>query len=196
MPVWPYRYQLSLQDRVRRSVYELLRDQMDMYLIKQALIVSYKNFSRAGEPYPFVSKRELKPRARVVEKEYILHNRFLLLFCEGTIPSSHKKYIRFFDTNKVTKETITEPSVIFKPADPKQSVVPWDVTEALQLWRKREPQEGKPLTDVFTEISEVTEAPLDIVGRAWRSLSRRSAPSPPGIDRDPALALSSIHNLQ
>ena len=61
MPVWPYRYQLSLQDRVRRSVYELLRDQMDMYLIKQALIDSYKNFSRAGEPYPFVSKRELKP---------------------------------------------------------------------------------------------------------------------------------------
>ena len=108
MPVWPYRYQLSLQDRVRRSVYELLRDQMDMYLIKEALIDSYKNFSRAGEPYPFVSKRELKPRARVVEKEYILHNRFLLLFCEGTIPSSYKKYIRFFDTNKVTKETITE----------------------------------------------------------------------------------------
>jgi hypothetical protein len=30
---------------------------MDMYLIKQALIDSYKNFSRAGEPYPFVSKR-------------------------------------------------------------------------------------------------------------------------------------------
>jgi hypothetical protein len=108
MPTWPYRYQLSLQDRVRRSVYELLRDQMDMYLIRHALIDSYMNFSRAGEPYPFVSKRELKPRARVVEKEHILHNRFLLLFCEGTIPSSYKKYIRFFDTNKVTKEGMTE----------------------------------------------------------------------------------------
>jgi hypothetical protein len=108
MPTWPYRYQLSLQDRVRRSVYELLRDQMDMYLIRQALIDSYKNFSRAREPYPFVSKRELKPRARVVEKEHILHNRFLLLFCEGTIPSRYKKYIRFFDTNKVTKDGITE----------------------------------------------------------------------------------------
>ena len=108
MLTWPYRYQLSLQDRVRRSVYELLRDQMDMYLIRHALIDSYMNFSRADEQYPFVSKRELKPRARVVEKERILHNRFLLLFCEGTIPSSYKKYIRFFDTNKVTKEGITE----------------------------------------------------------------------------------------
>ena len=63
MPTWPYRYQLSLQNRLRRSVYEVLRDQMDMVLVKQALIDSYENFQRAREPYPFVSKRELKPRA-------------------------------------------------------------------------------------------------------------------------------------
>jgi len=108
MPTWPYRYHLSLQDRLRRSVYEVLRDQMDVYLIKQALIDSYENFRQAGESYPFVSKRVLKPRARVVEKEYIHHNHFLLLFCEGTIPGRYKKYIRFFDTNKVTKESIDE----------------------------------------------------------------------------------------
>lgn len=108
MPTWPYRYQLSLQDRLRRSVYEVLRDQMDMVLIKQALMDSYENFRRAKEPYPFVSKRELKPRARVVEQEYVHHNHFLVLFCEGTIPGKYKKYIRFFDTNKVTKEGIAE----------------------------------------------------------------------------------------
>ena len=108
MATWPYRYQLSLQDRLRRSVYEVLRDQMDVYLIKQALIDSYENFRQNGKAYPFVSKRELKPRARVIEKEHIRHNRFLVLFCEGTIPSMHKKYVRFFDTNKVTKEGIDE----------------------------------------------------------------------------------------
>jgi len=108
MTTWPYRYQLSLQDRVRRSVYELLRDQMDTYLVKQALVESYENFRLTDEPYPFVTKRELKPRARVVEKENTLHNHFLVLFCEGTIPSTYKKYIRFFDTNKVTKESIAE----------------------------------------------------------------------------------------
>ena len=108
MRSWPYRHHLSMQDRVRRSVYELLRDQMDMYLIKNALVDSYENFSQAGEPYPLVSKRELKPRARVVEKEYLHHNRFLVLFCEGTIPGAYKKYVRFFDTNKVTKEGIAE----------------------------------------------------------------------------------------
>ena len=103
MRSWPYRYHLSLQDRVRRSVYEMLRDQMDTYLLKHALVDSYENFCHAGEEYPFVSKRELKPRARVVEKEFIHHNHFLVLFCEGTIPNAYKKYIRFFDANKVTK---------------------------------------------------------------------------------------------
>jgi hypothetical protein len=108
MPTWPYRYQLSLQDRLRRSVYEVLRDQMDMYLVRCSLIESYNKFCQVGDPYPFVLKRELKPRARVIEREYVHHNRFLVLFCEGTIPSPYKKYIRFFDTNKVSKETIAE----------------------------------------------------------------------------------------
>jgi hypothetical protein len=108
MPTWPFRYELSLQDRLRRSVYEVLRDQMDVYLIKHGLIDSYQNFRQAGEPYPFVPKKDLKPRSRVVEKEYVLHNRFLVIFCESTIPNSFKKYIRFFDSNKATKEAIAE----------------------------------------------------------------------------------------
>jgi len=108
MPVWPYRYQLSLKHRVRRSVYEILRDQMDGYLMRHALVDSYWKFMNAGEPYPFVPKRELKPRAKVIEKEYIHQNHFLVLFCEGMIPGSYKKYIRFFDNNKVTKESVNE----------------------------------------------------------------------------------------
>ena len=108
MPVWPYRYQLSLKHRVRRSVYEILRDQMDGYLMRHALVNSYRKFMKAGEPYPFVPKRELKPRAKVIEKEYIHQNHFLVIFCEGMIPGSYKKYIRFFDNNKVTKESVNE----------------------------------------------------------------------------------------
>jgi hypothetical protein len=81
---------------------------MDMYLLKHALIDSYWNFCEAREDYPFVPKRELKPRARVVEKEHIYHNHFLVIFCEGTIPARYKKHIRFFDSNKVTKEGIAE----------------------------------------------------------------------------------------
>lgn len=108
MPVWPYRYQLSLKHRVRRSVYEVLRDQLDGYLMRHALVGSYNNFMKAGEPYPFVPKRELKPRAKVIEQEYVHQNHFLVIFCEGSIPGPHKKYIRFFDSNKVTKESVNE----------------------------------------------------------------------------------------
>jgi len=108
MPTWPYRHQLSLHDRLRRSVYEVLRDHLDTVLVKQALIASYLKFCAAREPYPFVNKRELKPRARVVEKEYANHNHFLVIYCEGSIPPQFKKYIRFFDGNKVTTDAIGE----------------------------------------------------------------------------------------
>lgn len=103
---WPYRYHLGQKLRLRRSLYEVLRDQLDMDLVKLALIDSYWNFSKAGEAYPYVQKRELKPKARVAEQEYALQNHFFVIFCEGTIPSEHKKYIRFFDSNKMTKEVI------------------------------------------------------------------------------------------
>ena len=64
--------------------------------------------SPGGEPYPFVEKRGLKSRARVNQRELSKQDSFLVIFCEGTIPSEHSKYIRFFDTNKLTKEAINE----------------------------------------------------------------------------------------
>ncbi len=105
---WPYRYHLSTRMKLRRSLYEVLRDQLDCKLIKLALVDSYKSFLEDGVEYPFVAKRELKPRARVAEKEFSNHNHFFIIFCEGTIPSIHKKYIRFFDNNKLTKESIEQ----------------------------------------------------------------------------------------
>ncbi|MBU1149485.1 MAG: hypothetical protein KJ800_00865 [Proteobacteria bacterium] len=106
MAIWPYRHHLSIKERLRRSLYDVLRDQLDMMLIKNALIDSYKNFKNAKVEYPFVQKRDLKPRAKVTEPEYTLQNHFLVLFCAGAIPGKYRKYIRFFDSNKVTKESI------------------------------------------------------------------------------------------
>jgi hypothetical protein len=108
MANWLQRYQLSVEDRLRRSIYQVLRDRLDSRLIRYALIDSYRNFRRAGGAYPYVQKKELKPRARTWAKEYLNQNLFLVLFCEGTIPDEYKKYVRFFNSNKVTKENIQQ----------------------------------------------------------------------------------------
>ena len=106
MTYWNFREQLSRQDKLRRSVYESLRDELDQYLVEYGLVKSYQNFVDEGLAYPFVEKRELKPRARIPDVEYENHNHFLVIFMEDFVPNAYKKYIRFFDDNKVTKESI------------------------------------------------------------------------------------------
>ena len=108
MAFWSVREELSQANRLRRSYYELLRDELDQQLIQHALIDSYTNFRNRKVKYPFVEKRELKPRARIPDLEYECQNVFLVIFVEDTIPSENKKYIRFFDVNKTTKANLLQ----------------------------------------------------------------------------------------
>jgi len=103
---WRVREELSQANRLRRSYYELLRDDLDQLLLRYSLVDSFNNFNVKNEPYPFVEKRELKPRARIPDIEYKHHNTFLVIFVEKDIPAMHKKYIRFFDVNKTTKSNL------------------------------------------------------------------------------------------
>ncbi|MFC1815586.1 hypothetical protein ACFL0M_06480 [Thermodesulfobacteriota bacterium] len=112
MAFWSVREDLSQVNRLRRSYYELLRDELDQFLLQYALIDSYNNFLAQNIPYPFVEKRELKPRARIPGLEYDSQNTFLLIFIEDTIPTAHKKYIRFFDVNKTTKKNLLHPEIL------------------------------------------------------------------------------------
>jgi hypothetical protein len=100
---WSVREELSRVNRLRRSYYELLRDDLDQFMLDYALVASYMRFLSSGIPYPFVEKRELKPRARIPGVEYEHQNTFLVLFVEDTIPAVYKKYIRFFNVNRITK---------------------------------------------------------------------------------------------
>lgn len=106
MAFWSVREELSQINRLRRSYYELLRDDLDQFLLSYALIDSYSKFQSSGAPYPFVEKRELKPRARIPVTEYEHHNTFLVLFVEDTIPATFKKYIRFFNDNRTTQTNL------------------------------------------------------------------------------------------
>ena len=97
---------LSSIEKARRLIYQLVGNELEKYLIKYALLDSYQNFLINNYPYPFVEKRELKPKAKVVEREYEYQNCFLVLFYEGKLMNKHKKYIRFLSDNKLVKENL------------------------------------------------------------------------------------------
>jgi hypothetical protein len=109
---WQYREELSLANKLRRSYYELLRDDLDQFLLQHSLVDSYQVFLARQSPYPFVEKRELKPRARIPDQEYGLHNTFLVIFSEESIPSEHKKYVRFFEENRATKMNLLRSEIV------------------------------------------------------------------------------------
>jgi hypothetical protein len=112
---WSVREELSQFNRLRRSYYELLRDELDQFMVDYALIQSYNRFEERKLPYPFIEKRELKPRARIPGIEYESQKTFLVLFVEDVIPAVHKKYIRFFDVNKPTKTNLLESKALPLP---------------------------------------------------------------------------------
>jgi anaerobic dimethyl sulfoxide reductase subunit B (iron-sulfur subunit) len=84
------------------------------------------------------------------------------------------KYGKQRKIEDMPKETITRPAVVFKPVDPKKQIVPWDHRRALELWRKRNSPSGDLLPDVFSEIDDVTQAPVEIVGRNKLVLKAKS----------------------
>lgn len=108
MTFWRTREELSQANRLRRSYYELLRDQLDQQMIQYGLIDSFEQFNCKNMDFPYVEKRELKPRARIPDIEYDCQNSFLVIFMEDIIPDSCKKYIRFFDSNKTIKGNLLQ----------------------------------------------------------------------------------------
>ncbi|RLB43888.1 MAG: hypothetical protein DRH12_01730 [Deltaproteobacteria bacterium] len=104
--MWKYRERLSYFEKLRRSLYEVLRDNLEMRLMKVSLIDSFYNYLREGVEYSFLEKSELKPSSKKMEKESALFNTFIVIFCEGVISPSLKNYIRFFPENAVIKKNL------------------------------------------------------------------------------------------
>jgi len=114
---WKIRDELSLSECLRRSYYKLLRDELSQFLLGKALVASYRNFIAREIPYPFVEMRELKPRARIPKQEYECQNSFLVIFLEDSIAPEHKKYVRFFDSNRATKTNLLRSKTLSSDSD-------------------------------------------------------------------------------
>ncbi|MGD2124971.1 MAG: hypothetical protein PVG99_02755 [Desulfobacteraceae bacterium] len=104
--MWIYRERLSYYEKIRRSLYELLRDALEPKLMKISLIDSFYKYLKHDVEYSFPEKSELKPKSKKMEKESEFYNTFIVMFCEGTISPELKNYIRFFPENKVIKKNL------------------------------------------------------------------------------------------
>ncbi|MFZ7112571.1 MAG: hypothetical protein ACOWYE_12885 [Desulfatiglandales bacterium] len=104
--MWTYRERLNYYEKLRRSLYEILRDALEARLMKIALIDSFYNYLKNGVEYSFLAKKELKPKSKKMEQESELFNTFIVIFCEGSVSSELKNYIRFFPENKLIKKNV------------------------------------------------------------------------------------------
>ncbi len=104
--MWQFREQLSYWGKLKRSIYENLRDDLERRFTKIALIDSFNRFMENGVEYPFVEKSELKPRSKRMEKESKFSNTFLVIICENVIKNELKNYIRFYPENSVNKKNL------------------------------------------------------------------------------------------
>ena len=104
--MWKYREQLSYYQKLRRSIYEILRDSLERRLMKTSLIDSFYSYLKNGVKYIFVDKSEFKPKSKKMERESEFFNTFLVVICEGRLSSQLKNYIRFFPENSVIKKNL------------------------------------------------------------------------------------------
>jgi hypothetical protein len=104
--MWRYRERLNYFEKLRRSLYEILRDSLERRLMKISLVDSFYNFQKAGAEYSFLDKSELKPKSKKVEKESELFRTFIVIFYEDILDPSIKNHIRFFPENAVFKKNL------------------------------------------------------------------------------------------
>jgi len=104
--MWLYRERLNYYEKLRRSLYEIVRDALEVQLVKVSLIDSFYKYIENDFEYSFLDKSELRPKSKKMEKESDLFNTFIVIFCEGAINPSLKNYIRFFPENKVIKKNM------------------------------------------------------------------------------------------
>jgi hypothetical protein len=104
--MWKYRERLTYYEKLRRSLYEILRDELERRLMKISLVDSFYNYQKHGIEYSFLDKSELKPTSKKTEKESEYFNTFLVIFHEGIVSSELKNHIRFFPENRVVKKNL------------------------------------------------------------------------------------------
>jgi hypothetical protein len=102
------RFELSHREKIRRSIYVHLRDELERRMLSIALETPYRLCREKKVSYPYVDSGELRPKKK---KEFLRESSvarpFIIIFCEDSVDEIHQKYIRFSDSNRVRKDTLS-----------------------------------------------------------------------------------------
>ncbi len=101
------RFELGHIEKIRRSIYVYLRDELEHRLKSIALETPYHLCREKELSYPYVEPGELRPKKKEFLKESSVSQPFFIIFCEDTIDEAHQKYIRFSESNRVRKDTLS-----------------------------------------------------------------------------------------
>jgi hypothetical protein len=100
------RFELGRLEKIRRSIYVYLRDQLEYKLISIGLEGPYRLCRVRDMPYPYVEPGELRPKKKEFTKDSFVAQPYFIIFCEDAIDEIHQKYIRFSDSNRVRKDNL------------------------------------------------------------------------------------------
>jgi anaerobic dimethyl sulfoxide reductase subunit B (iron-sulfur subunit) len=93
----------------------------------------------------------------------------------GPLDELRKKFGPLKQLDFLPANSLTQPSVVFKPAAANKQIIPWDKDKALRLWQKRHPDQDIHLPDVIRNMDEISQAPPDLLGRTKLVLKPRNA---------------------
>jgi hypothetical protein len=101
------RFELGHIEKIRRSIYVHLRDELERRILSIGLEAPYHLCLKENAPYPYVEPGDLRPKKKEFLKETSVARPFIIIFCEDTIDEAHQKYIRFSDANRVRKDNLS-----------------------------------------------------------------------------------------
>jgi hypothetical protein len=102
------RFELSHMEKIRRSIYVHLRDELERRMLSIALETPYRSCMENKVSYPYVDAGELRPKKKKeFLKESAVARPFIIIFCEDSVDAAHQKYIRFSESNRVRNDNLS-----------------------------------------------------------------------------------------
>jgi len=83
----------------------------------------------------------------------------------GPIGELRQKFGHLQQIEEMPSGTLSHPSIVLKPSQPKSQIIPWNAEKALELWKRRGPYLPEDSQPIFESVQDVTQIPSGVVGK-------------------------------